>query len=345
MPAGNAVTHNGRGSKFGGGYLISLGIEGTAYKLGVGIVTDKGEILANVSRVFSPKEGGLKPREAAQYYAENISSLIRESLEKANLSARDIDIVSFSQGPGMGPCLRVVATAARSLSLGLGIPIVGVNHGVAHIEIGRLITKLEDPLVLFVSGGNTQVITFQDRRYRVIGETMDMALGNCIDRLGRELGLEFPWALSVQELAKRGEKFIELPYIVKGMELSFSGLLTSALEKIGKVRPEDLCYSFLETSFAMLTEVAERGLTLTGKEELLLCGGVGALDRLKEMLKEMVSEHGAKLGVTPPEYSVDNGAMIAWTGILYYKSGTKHKIEETAVKQRFRIEEVEVNWR
>lgn len=322
---------------------LCLGIEGTAEKLGVGIVSSSGEILANVVK-HAPLEGGIHPREAAQHHAENVKAVLEEALRRSDKRLSDIDLIAFSQGPGLGPCLRVAAISARALAAAHELPVIGVNHCIAHVEIGRLQTKAKDPLTLYVSGGNTQVIAYAEQRYRVFGETLDIAIGNCIDQFARELKLGSPGGPAVERLAQQGS-YVPLPYVVKGMDLSFSGLLTAAIEAAKKHKIEDVCFSLQETAFAMLVEVTERALAHTEKKEVLLAGGVGVNKRLQEMLSLMAQEHGAAFLVPQREVLGDNGAMIAWLGLLMHESGVKHRIEDTAVKQRYRSDEVRVTWR
>ena len=250
-------------------------------------------------------------------------------MEEAGLSYKDIDFISFSQGPGLGPALRTVATSARTLALSLNVPIVGVNHCIGHVEIGKLDTGARNPVTLYVSGGNSQVIAYESGRYRIFGETLDIAIGNCLDHFGRETGLGHPGGPVVEKLAKEGS-YIDLPYVVKGMDFSFSGLLSAALRahKNGE-RIEDICYSLQETAFAMLVEVTERALAHTEKDEVLLCGGVSANSRLS--MPEM-------------KYSGDNGVMIAWLGQLMYKAYGPLRIEDTNIIQRFRTDEVDAPW-
>jgi len=321
--------------------MITLGIEGTAHTVGIGIVNADGDILANVSSSYTPEEG-IHPREAANHHAENITTLISSALNQANIQKEDIDVVSFSQGPGLGPCLRTAATAARSLSLGLDKPLVGVNHCIAHLEIGKLRTEASDPVLLYASGGNTQVIAFSRGRYRVFGETLDIGLGNMLDKFGRKKGMGFPAGPRIEKLAKKGERLIELPYSVKGMDLAFSGIMTAALNSGGKL--EDLCYSIQETTFAMLTEVTERALAHTKKNEVLLGGGVTRNKRLQEMGGIMAEERGASLYVPDGELCIDNGVMIAWTGWLMYQAGMCLTIEDSGIKQGYRTDDVEVKW-
>ena len=180
---------------------ICLGLEGTAHSIGVGIINGNGSILANKIKMYHPTEGGIHPREAANHHAQYIVQLIHETLSEAKIAFNEIDIVAFSQGPGLGPCLRTVATTARALALTLKLPIVGVNHCVAHLEIGRL-SGATDPILLYVSGGNTQVIAFVKGKYRVFGETLDIGIGNMLDKFGRLIGLQFPSGAAIEKLAR-----------------------------------------------------------------------------------------------------------------------------------------------
>ena len=327
-----------------------LGIESTADDFSVGIASFKGEILANVMDAYLPEEGGIHPREAAQHHSQVAAKVIAEAFEKAGIKPKDITVIAFSQGPGLGPCLRTGATAARALATYLKVPLVGVNHCVAHIEIGKLITKARDPVTLYVSGGNTIVAAYEAGRYRIFGETLDIAIGNCLDVFARNAGLRqrksLVFGAIVEKLAEEGEKLIPLPYSVKGMDLSFSGLLTAAIQllKEGKYRLEDICYSLQETAFSMLAEVTERALAHTEKPEVLLTGGVAANKRLQQMLKVIAEEHDARFCVVPKEYALDNGAMIAWTGVLAYKHGLTIPVEKSMVKRKWRLDEVDVPW-
>ncbi len=327
---------------------VILGIEGTAHTLGVGIVDDSGEIMANLRDMIRPEKGGIHPREAANHHAEKAPVMLREAMEVAGIEPEDITLIAFSQGPGLGPCLRTAATAARAISVSLGIPIMGVNHCIAHLEIGRLVTDAEDPVLLYASGGNTQVIAFNEGRYRVFGETLDIGIGNMLDKFGREVGLPFPAGPILEKLALESNgELIELPYSVKGMDVAYSGLLTAALNEHKRKGEslEDVAYSIQETAFAMLTEVTERAMAHLGKEEVLLGGGVARNRRLREMVKTMAEERGAEFFAPPGDLCVDNGAMIAWTGYLMYNSGTRMKLEDTAIDQRFRTDAVDVTWR
>ncbi len=326
--------------------MLCLGIEGTAHSVGVGIVDSECNILANEIKMYQPEKGGIHPRKAANHHAEHIIILLREAKQKAGIDYKDLDLIAFSQGPGLGPCLRTVATASRALSLSLSIPIIGVNHCVAHLEIGRRTENCSNPVLLYVSGGNTQIIAFSNGKYRVFGETLDIGIGNMLDKFGRDLDLGFPSGAEIERLSLKGKKLLELPYSVKGMDVSFSGMLTAAqiLFNNGE-KKEDLCYSIQETAFAMLTEVTERAMAHTSIEEVLLGGGVASNKRLQGMLLDMASARGAKFAVPPQKLCIDNGAMIAWMGIIMNEAGFRMDIKDTVVKQKFRTDEVEVSWR
>jgi N6-L-threonylcarbamoyladenine synthase/N6-L-threonylcarbamoyladenine synthase/protein kinase Bud32 len=326
--------------------MLALGIEGTAHTLGIGIVDNECNVLANVIEAYKPEKGGIHPREAANHHADLMVPTLKAAMEKAGAGWKDIDLISFSLGPGLGPCLRTAATSARALSLSLKKPIIGVNHCIAHLEIGSKTENCEDPVMLYVSGGNTQVISFSHKRYRVFGETLDIGLGNMLDKLGREVGLGFYAGPIIEESAKKGQALVPLPYSVKGMDVAFSGILTAALELHRKgTSLEDLCHSIQETCFAMLTEVTERAMAHLGKDKVLLGGGVACNRRLQEMVDLMARERGARSFVPSKGLCIDNGAMIAWTGILMHQSGVKMRIENTAINQRYRTDEVDVLWR
>jgi universal protein Kae1 len=332
------------------GACYCLGIESTADDFSVGISTFNGEALANVISTYTAREGGIHPREAARHHAETASKTLKEAFTTAEIKPGDLALIAFSQGPGMGPCLRTGATVARALASYLNVPLVGVNHLVAHIEIGKLTTGAKDPVTLFVSGGSTIVSAFDAGRYRIFGETLDIAVGNCIDMFAREAGLPsrkgLPAAATVEKLASHGGKLFSLPYTVKGMDLSFSGLLTATVRLLHERKHslEDLCYSLQETAFSMLTEVTERALAHTEKKEVLLTGGVAANKRLQSMIKAIAEEHYAKFCVVPKKFAMDNGAMIAWTGVLAYTHGIATPIAKSFVKPRWRLDEVEVPW-
>ena len=255
-----------------------------------------------------------------------------------------ITLISFSQGPGLSPALLVGRDFAKKLATQNKKPIVGINHCVAHLTIGELMTKTKNPLYLYVSGVNTQVIALAGDHFRVFGETLDIGLGNALDKFGRLANLGFPAGPQIEELAKKGT-YTLLPYTVKGMDMSFAGLLTKSEQMLNANVPvEDICCSLQETSFAMLCEVAERAMAHLHHKELILIGGVAANKRLCEMLGIMCKERGATFYPVPMQYCGDQGVMIAWQGILQFNAGDSDDPESVDILPYERTDEVKVIW-
>ncbi len=324
--------------------MIALGIESTAHTFGVGIIDDKGIILANIKDAVTTQSGGLIPNAVAKHHVEVKEKVLQDALTKANLKIADINLIVYSQGPGLAPCLRVGAEFAKMLSKQNNIPLIGANHCVAHLTIGQLLCNISDCVFLYVSGVNTQVIAKAGNRFRIFGETLDTGLGNAFDKFGRIAGLGFPAGPKIEQLAKNG-KYVELPYSVKGMDVSFSGIVTSAIRLLKKgEKIEDVCFSLQETCFAMMAEICERALAHTEKSELLLVGGVAANKRLCEMLLIMCNERNAKFAAVPLEFAGDQGLMIAWQGLLEYKAGRRVDVLTADFYPYERSDEVEVIW-
>ncbi|HLE95792.1 MAG TPA: bifunctional N(6)-L-threonylcarbamoyladenine synthase/serine/threonine protein kinase, partial [Candidatus Thermoplasmatota archaeon] len=327
-----------------------LGIEGTAHTFAAAVVESDGErvsVLSNVIDMHRPDAGGIHPRVAADHHAEVAGAVVGRALAEAGVAARDLDLVAFSRGPGLGPCLRVAATAARAVALAASRPVLGVNHCVAHLEIGRAVTPAEDPVLLYASGGNTQVIAYHEGRYRVFGETLDIGVGNLLDKFARNLGMAFPGGPKVEELAAKakGDALVELPYTVMGMDVAFSGLLTAAAARATDNPVEEVCFSLQETAFAMLTEITERALAHAGKEEVVLGGGVACNRRLRRMVDTMCRERGASSWAPENRLCIDNGAMIAHLGAVMWSAGVRQTLAETVVDQRERTDDVAAPWR
>jgi N6-L-threonylcarbamoyladenine synthase len=342
-----------------------LGIEGSANKVGVGVLqykpsTKEYEILSNPRKTFvAPTGQGFLPKETAWHHQVHITALIRSALQEAfpndALPQARLSAICFTKGPGMGGPLQSCAVAARTLALLWNIPLVGVNHCVGHIEMGRIATAASNPVVLYVSGGNTQVIAYADQRYRIFGETIDIAIGNCLDRFARCIGLSNDpspgYNIEQQAANTTTAKFLELPYTVKGMDVSFSGILTHVEQlaktqlKRGEITVQDLCYSLQETLFAMLVEITERAMAHTGQQQVLIVGGVGCNKRLQDMMECMVKERGGSLCAMDHRYCIDNGAMIAQAGILQLQYGQATALEDSWCTQRFRTDQVKTTWR
>lgn len=217
--------------------LLALGLEGSANKLGVGVVRHNVDgsvdILSNVRHTYvTPPGTGFLPSDTARHHRRWLVTVAKEAILRADIRVQDCSCICFTKGPGMGAPLQSVSIVARTLSLIFELPLVGVNHCVGHIEMGRTITGASNPIVLYVSGGNTQVIAYSNQRYRIFGETLDIAVGNCLDRFARVIGLSndpSPGQNIEKEAKKsnhgRSGALLPLPYATKGMDVSFGGIL------------------------------------------------------------------------------------------------------------------------
>ena len=323
--------------------MLTLAIESTAHTFGSAVIDSKGKILSDIRDMYQTKKEGLEPRRVAEHH-KNIGNLIIEkALKDSKKKMKDISFISFSQGPGLPLSLVEGMRFAKLLSEIHKKPLIGVNHICAHLEIGKLLTKARNPVFVFASGANTQIIAHEGEKYRIFGECLSIALGNALDKFARDIGLGFPGGPKIEELAKSGKKYIELPYVVKGMDIEFSGIVTHAINLYKKgVSKEDLCYSLQETMFAMLIEVTERALAHCDKNEVLLIGGVAANQRLCEMLNIMCRERKAKFYAVPIKYSGDNAAMIGWQGVLEHKK--RESLDKIDIKPNWRIDQVETSW-
>jgi N6-L-threonylcarbamoyladenine synthase len=374
---------------------IAIGLEGSANKLGVGVIfhptstppsphdsahsdddssqsrknasSPPAVILSNLRHTFvSPPGTGFLPKDTAAHHRRWVVRLVKQAMKQAKVKLEDVDCICYTKGPGMGAPLNAVAVAARTLSQLWNKPLVGVNHCVGHIEMGRAITGAENPVVLYVSGGNTQVIAYSAQRYRIFGEALDIAVGNCLDRFARVLNISNDPApgYNIEQMAIKGKHLIELPYTVKGMDVSFSGILASVEELARKleksqstnepwldaetgepVTREDLCFTLQETVFAMLVEITERAMAHVGANQVLIVGGVGCNQRLQDMMGLMASEREGSVYATDERFCIDNGIMIAQAGLLAWRMGFKTELKDSTTTQRFRTDEPLINWR
>jgi len=348
--------------------LRMLGIESTAHTFGIGW-TDSRKII-QYNDIFKPKPGqGMIPRELAEHHAKNAPLLLKKIMKKC----KQYDAISFSQGPGIGQPLQVGTALARYLSIKLNNPVYGVNHCMAHLEIGAKNFKSNDPLFVYVSGGNTQIIIRQKIKqvmkqnikqimkqnkgqitrqsliqknknnrnkitYRVLGETLDIGIGNVFDVFSRKIGISN--GAELERLSEDG-RYVQLPYTVKGMNLVFTGLLTAAEKALAKNRKKDVSYSLMHNAFAMVTETVERALCLTNKKQVIVVGGVAKNKMFKRMIKSVCKEHGAKFYSPPDKFNGDNGGMIAYAGHIIAKQNAPLKINDVIPKPYWRVDEVE----
>ncbi len=325
--------------------MITVGIESSAHTFGVGVVED-GKILSNVKSMYKISDKGIIPMKVADFHQKNAARVVRLALKESGVER--IDAIGYTRGPGLGPCLRVGQLSALTLSRLTGAPLYPVNHAAAHIEVTRHLFGLRDPLVIYVSGGNSQILGLENaprRRYHVYGETFDIGVGNMLDSFAREAGLKPAWGSSVARLS-RGGRYIRMPYTVKGMDFTFTGLLTNAIRLLKSAERKDVAFSLQETAFSMICEAAERALLLTRKREVIACGGVAQSARLKEMLVLMAGSHGVKFYAAPDEFNSDNGAMIAVVAEkMHTNAGRSRRTMDYGVKQKYRIEDFDIYWR
>lgn len=326
-----------------------LGVEATAHTFGVAVLDWDGNILSNMKNAYTTESGGMIPVEVRKHHERVAGELFKKALVEADITEDKIDIIAFSNAPGLAPCLLEGMKFVKETAKKLNIPVVSINHCVAHLEIGETVGA-KDPVMLYASGANTQIIAYEAGKYRVFGETLDLGVGNFIDTFARYAGLGFPGGPKIQKLAEECEnknELIDLPYSVKGMDVAFSGLQTKLRVLLNNgVDIRDLSYSMQETVFAMLVEAAERALAHTGKKELLLGGGVACNSRLQEMCKIMCAERGVKYFCPERPLLVDNAAMIGYLGLKMYKSGIFEKdLDKVDIAPRERTDDVEVSWK
>lgn len=332
--------------------MLCLGIESTAHTFGVAVVENSrnGEfrILSDRRDTYKAAEGeGIHPREASRHHVETSGSVLEGALRDARIRMEDLDFISYSAGPGLGPCLRVGAVVARSLADYFHKPLVPTNHAIGHIELGRLLLGLRDPLVLLISGGHTLLAARDLNGWKIFGETLDLTLGQLLDQLGRYFGLSSPAGPRIEALANANSisgELLDLPYVIKGNDVSYSGLLSAAknLYTDGGSK-ESISFAVQEFAFSILTEATERALSFTDKSELLVTGGVAANQRLASMLKKMCDSRGVRLGVIARQYAGDCGSQIGAAGLLFFDHGQFARPHEAFIRQSWRIDRVILN--
>jgi len=207
--------------------MLCLGIESTAHTFGCSIISSNKEendksnknnddlVLSEVRDIYKANAGwGIHPKEASKHHAQVASKILKECLFKAGVNIKEIDLISYSAGPGLGPCLRIGAIIARSLSSFYNIPLIPVNHAIGHIELGIKLTNLVNPLTLLVSGGHTMILVFYKNKWRVFGETLDITLGQLFDQVGRNMGFASPCGNKIEELSNTSEKILYILYLM-----------------------------------------------------------------------------------------------------------------------------------
>ncbi|MDA4130252.1 MAG: KEOPS complex N(6)-L-threonylcarbamoyladenine synthase Kae1 [Thaumarchaeota archaeon] len=329
--------------------MICLGIESTAHTFGASVSELRSgsfQVRSDSKDVYkAPPGSGIHPREASRHHEETCSDVVEKALAESRCGMKEIDFVAYSAGPGLGPCLRVGAVVARSLASYFGKEIVPVNHAIGHIELGKLLLGLQEPLVLLISGGHTVIAAESSEGWKIFGETMDLTVGQLLDQLGRFFGMNSPAGPKIEAIAAElgsAPNIVQmLPYAIKGNDVSYSGLLSSAKEAfLDGSSQQVVCFSVQEIAFALLAEATERALAFTDKKELLVTGGVAANQRLSAMLRDMCDARGVRLGVIPKQFAGDCGSQIAAAGFLFHEKGRSIRLRDAFVRQSWRIDQV-----
>ncbi len=329
--------------------LTILGLETscdeTAAAIVRGMPPGPGEILSNI--VFSQNEahapyGGVVPEIASRAHLEILDGQIERALRDAQIGWDRVDAIAATAGPGLIGGVMVGLTTAKALALGLGKPLIAVNHLAGHALTARLTDGVEFPfLLLLVSGGHCQLLAVADSEtYRLYGTTMDDAVGEAFDKTAKILGLPYPGGPSVEARAAHGNaKAYALPRPLlgrAGMDFSFSGLKTAVrqLASPGPLVVEDACASFQAAAIDILCDRTARALRRfrddfpdVARPALVVAGGVAANKAIGAALAALADRHGFAIQVPPPKYCTDNAAMIAWAGLEWFALGKRDPLD------------------
>lgn len=325
---------------------LIMAIESSCDETAVAIVADGKEIISNIvaTQIDVHKEfGGVIPEVASRIHVENISMVIEEALQKANVTMDDIDAIAVTQGPGLVGCLHIGVQAAKTLAWAFHKPLVPVHHIAGHIYANRLITDLRFPLMaLVVSGGHTELVYMKNEwDFEILGTTQDDAIGEAGDKVGRVLGLPYPGGVYVDKLAKEGKPIYALakPKTEHELDFSFSGLKSSVLQFIDRCKrkgetflPADLAASYQETALDALLLRARKALDMYHPTQMVLAGGVAANSRLREKVEQDLTKEYPDIDFVIPPLSccTDNAAMIAVAGYIAYQHGVRGDFDCTA---------------
>ena len=315
---------------------IILAIESSCDDTSAAIIKGR-KILSNeiANQEIHSLYGGVVPELASRAHQQNIVPVVDSAIKKANISKEDIDAIAFTKGPGLLGSLLVGSSFAKSFAMGMGIPLIAVNHMQGHIlshfiDEGKVMPKFPF-LCLTVSGGHTQIVKVNSTsEMKVIGTTLDDAAGEAFDKSAKILGLSYPGGPLIDKHAKNGNihAFEFGKPKVKDLDFSFSGLKTSILYKIQnsqqknpnfiKQNLEDLCASIQHSIVTILLEKLEEAIKITGIKEIAIAGGVSANSYLRNELQVLASEKEYKIYIPKFEYCTDNAAMIAISAYFKY---------------------------
>ena len=317
-----------------------LGIESSCDDTAAAVIHN-GIILSNVvaTQKIHEEYGGVVPELASRAHQQNIVPVVTQALRKANIDKKQLSAIAFTRGPGLMGSLLVGTSFSKSLAMGLGIPLIAVNHMQAHILAHFIITEEQTPpnfpfLALTISGGHTQIVKVTNYfEMEILGETIDDAVGEAFDKSAKILGLPYPGGPLLDKYAQKGNpkayKFTKPK--VNPMDFSFSGLKTAVLyfiEKEVSKNPnfiqeniEDICASIQYTIVDYLMDKLKNAVKHTGIKEIAIGGGVSANSGIRKALKDAEQKYGWKTHIPKFEYCTDNAAMIAIVGELKFKEG------------------------
>jgi len=289
-------------------------------------VIDNGNLLSNIVSTqieVHRKYGGVMPEIASRLHAENISIVIKEAMEKANLKFTDLDAIAVTRGPGLIGALHVGLQAAKTLAMLYKLPLIPVHHLAGHIYANEYVSELKFPLLaVVVSGGNTELVIMKDHlSFEVVAETRDDAIGECYDKVARVLGLPYPGGIPIDKLAKEGRHTYDLPTPLKGektLDLSYSGLKTNVInlvhnleQKGEKINVEDMCKSFQDVAVGLVIDRTKKVIKQYYVKQVILAGGVSANSYLRSEMTKTLEEMKININIPPMWCCTDNASMIA----------------------------------
>ena len=302
-----------------------LAIESSCDETAASVICD-GQLLSNIvsSQIeVHRKYGGVMPEIASRLHAENISIVIKEAMETAQIKFEDLDAVAVTRGPGLIGALHVGLQAAKTIAMLYNIPLIPVHHLAGHIYDNEYVSTFKFPLLaVVVSGGNTELVLMKDHmNFEIIGETVDDAIGECYDKVARVLGLPYPGGIPIDRLAKVGKHTYDLPTPLKGVKtlnLSYSGLKTNVInlvhnleQKGQKVNVEDMCKSFQDVAVGLVIDRTVKAVNEYKVNQVILAGGVSANSYLREQMSNEMNRLGIEINIPPLWCTTDNAAMIA----------------------------------